>query len=172
VAIGTAHRHLADHLPCLRKRIITLDMNMTKERRAKRVPISRILIPDFEKANREAGEAGDALNKLRNLLQQSVVILSGNLLSFAHAIANTGHGHFQLAELTSGDTTAFSSYFGNTTLFFFKRRFRGVPASPLLRSRPVSFSTVASPRTGALHRPPASSKRAPPRVTWCGCLAI
>ena len=36
----------------LKKRIITLDMNMTKERRPKRVPIPRILIPDFEKANR------------------------------------------------------------------------------------------------------------------------
>jgi integrase len=36
----------------LEKRIITLDMAMTKERRPKRVPISRILIPEFEKANR------------------------------------------------------------------------------------------------------------------------
>jgi integrase len=36
----------------LEKRIITLDMAMTKERRPKRVPISRILIPDFEKASR------------------------------------------------------------------------------------------------------------------------
>jgi len=36
----------------LKKRIITLDLNQTKERRPKRVPISRILMPDFKKANR------------------------------------------------------------------------------------------------------------------------
>ncbi len=47
----------------LEKRIITLDMNMTKERRPKRVPIARILIPDFEKAN-----------KVRRLFQDRVFL--------------------------------------------------------------------------------------------------
>jgi hypothetical protein len=40
---------------------------------------------------------GDALKKLRFFLQQCVVILSVNLLSSTHGIANTGHGHFRLA---------------------------------------------------------------------------
>ncbi|MEW6139339.1 MAG: hypothetical protein AB1733_13985 [Thermodesulfobacteriota bacterium] len=47
--------------------------------------------------NKGEREKGDVLKKLRNLLEQSVVILSGDRLSCTYGIANAGHGHFQFA---------------------------------------------------------------------------
>jgi hypothetical protein len=61
---------------------------------------------------------------------------------------------------------------GGHNSVFSKRRFRGLPGRPLLRSRPVSFSTVAIPLTAGLtaglHRPLAFIERTPRCVTWCG----
>jgi hypothetical protein len=63
------------------------------------------------------------------------------------------------------------AFAGDTTLSFYKGRFRGLPGRPLLGSRPVSFSTVApllAGLTAGLRRPPASIERTPRCVTWCG----
>jgi hypothetical protein len=64
--------------------------------------INALAVCDFDLLHGGDGEKdgtmeGTPLKKLRSLLQQSVVILSGNLLSSGHVIANTGHDHFQFA---------------------------------------------------------------------------